>query len=123
MVKMYAGETQAVLDTFAKHATVVSSREFFLLFASRFLILHAGQSNTNRHGVAAPNLFVAFNDVEDASKVLSTLDGKVTVNDHQYDLAYGRERARPPKPSRPSKPSRSSKPSPSPAEGTSSPAY
>ena len=109
MVKMYAGEAQAVVDTFAKHATVVSSRESFFPFALRFLILHADQLTTHRHGVAAPNLFVAFNDVQDASKVLSALDGKVTVNDHQYDLAYGRERSWPPKPSRPSKLSRPSK--------------
>ena len=110
MVKMYGGEAQAVLDTFAKHAMVVSFRESFLPFALRFLILHAGQSTTHHHGVAAPNLFVAFNGVQDANKVLSTLDGKVTVNDHQYDLVYGRERARPPtsKPSRPYKPSRPS---------------
>ena len=61
------------------------------------LLIFAGQITTNRHGVAATNLFVAFDNVQDAEKVLSALDGKVTVNDHQYDLVYGRERATPPK--------------------------
>jgi hypothetical protein len=39
MVKMYAGEPQAVIDTFAKHATVVFVREYFLLFVLCLLIL------------------------------------------------------------------------------------
>ena len=57
----------------------------------------SGHSTTTRHGVTATNLFFAFDSVQDAEKVLSALDGKVTVNDHQYNLAYGRERVDPPK--------------------------
>lgn len=101
MVKMYGGELQAVVNTFEKHATVVSSREPFLPIFIFFVFSHinfAGQSTTDRHGVAAPHLFVAFDSVQDAEKVLSALDGKVIVNDRQYDLVYGRERVNPPKP-------------------------
>lgn len=61
------------------------------------MLIFAGDNTSIRHGVAASNLFVAFDSVQDAEKVLSALDGKVTVNDHQYQLAYGRERVIPPK--------------------------
>lgn len=51
MVKMYGGELQAVVNTFEKHATVVSSREpflpifyFFLCFL--ILILQVNQLRT-----------------------------------------------------------------------------
>ena len=101
MVKMYGGEVQAVVNTFEKHATVVSSREPFLpkfFFWPFSHITIADQTTTDRHGVAAPHLFVAFDSVQDAEKVLSAFDGKVTVNDRQYDLVYGRERVNPPKP-------------------------
>jgi len=82
VVPLYTGELQAVVDAFAKHATVVSSR-------------HAV---SQYHGVVRNNSFVTFEGIEDAKKVYSTLDGKVTVDGHQYDLVYGRERSDPPKP-------------------------
>jgi len=97
MVQLYEGDPQAVIDTFAKHATVVSSSESFLPFALRLLIF-VGHPTSNRHGVNTSNLFVAFKSVQDAEKVLSSLDGKVTVNDRQYDLVYGRERGDAPRP-------------------------
>jgi len=82
MVRMYAGELQAVVDVFAKHASVVSSR-------------HAV---SQYHGVVRNSSFITFEGVQDAEKVYGTLDGKVTVDGHQYDFVYGRERSDPPKP-------------------------
>jgi len=70
----------------------------------------ADQTTTDRHGVSTSSLFVAFNDIQDAEKVLNSLDGKVTVDDHQYELVYGRERAKPFTPNRPVKPNRPFKP-------------
>lgn len=100
MVCKFAGGAQAIVDIFAKHATVVSSCEFFLPFVLRLLIFNPtlDRGTSHRHGVARPNLFVGFNSVQDAEKVFSALDGKVTVSDHQYDFVYAREWGSPQKP-------------------------
>ena len=50
------------------------------------------------HGVTRQTLFVNFNRVKDAEKVFTALDGKVTIDGHQYDLVYGRELSNPLKP-------------------------
>jgi hypothetical protein len=98
-VHMYAGEAQAVVDAFAKHANVLSSRESFFPFVSSHLTLTADSWTSHCHGVARPTLFVTFSSVQDAEKAFGALDGKVTVSGHQYSLVYARERSKPPGPS------------------------
>ena len=78
----------------------MSSRGSFLclLCACAYSTLIPDPLTSFYHGVTKQTLFVKFNRVQDAEKVFSALDGKVTVDGHQYDLVYSRERIVPLKP-------------------------